>query len=86
MSVLIVYGEQGSGKSRLVEPLTRLYRLSYVVGEWDGRSPSVADLDSIPGGCLVLTNAETTVVEDGEATWLHVDAAKDMVAKVRPAA
>jgi hypothetical protein len=86
MSVVIVYGEQGFGKSQVVPALTRLYQLDNVVEEWDGRSPSVTDLESLPGGCLVLTNANIAVCPGPHTTYLHVSVAKELVAKVRPAA
>ncbi|SDF69301.1 hypothetical protein SAMN05216571_101241 [Onishia taeanensis] len=86
MSVVIVYGEQGSGKSPLTESLTRLYRLANVVDEWDGKSPSVTDMGNLPGGCLVLTNAEVAVCQEHSTIYLHVEQAKALVAKVRSAA
>ncbi|XKE45733.1 hypothetical protein LG302_00910 [Halomonas organivorans] len=79
--VLIVSGEQGSGKSRLSEPLTRCYGLQHVVDGWDGRSPSMKALMGKPGGCLVMTNADYPRVEAPGVVHMGVDEAKALVAR-----
>lgn len=86
MSVVIVYGEQGSGKSQLVQPLCRLYGLAHVVEEWDGHSPSATRLSDIPGGCLAVTNQPVDVVPGPGMTYLNVQEAAALANQVKPAA
>lgn len=88
MSLVILYGEQGSGKSKLVGPLKRLYGLEHVVEEWDGKQPSVTRLLELPSGCLAVTNCECALsqVETAGVIWLHVEEAKTLVAKILSAA
>ena len=86
MSLVILYGEQGSGKSQLVGQLQRLYGLSNVVEEWDGKQPKTTRLAELPGGCLAVSNVNLSQVETNGVIWLHVEEAKTLVDRVQSAA
>lgn len=48
MSIVIVYGDQASGKTRLSAELMRYYDCTRIVDDWDGSS-------SLKNGDLALT-------------------------------
>lgn len=49
MTITIVHGAQGVGKSTIAPALARHFRSTCVVDEWDGRA-------NLPAGALVTTN------------------------------
>lgn len=63
----IICGPQGCGKTSKSPLFARVFGVSVVIDEWDGRSP-------LPEDCLALTSADD-VAADGAVRVLSFDAA-----------
>jgi predicted ABC-type ATPase len=77
--LIVLTGPQGSGKTQVSAALAQHFQLSHVVDEWDGASPSPADLAALEGGCLAVTNAELNIAEVPGATVMDIEAAKALL-------
>lgn len=77
--LIVLTGPQGSGKTQISAALAQHFQLSHVIDEWDGASPSPADLAALEGGCLAVTNAELSLAQMNGAKVLDVEAAKALL-------
>jgi len=77
--LIVLTGPQGSGKTQISAALAKHFQLFHVVDEWDGASPSPADLAALDGGCLAVTNAELSAAEVNGAKLLDIEAAKALL-------
>ena len=82
MSIIIIYGAHGTGKSRHGEALCRILKQARLIDGWDGTTP-------LQDGDLALTNLMSSQLARlkmpdgslliGHATVMHVDRAKGLL-------
>lgn len=77
--LIVLTGPQGSGKTQISAALAQQFQLAHVIDEWDGASPSPADLAALEGGCLAVTNSELHMTDSPGAKVLDVEAAKALL-------
>lgn len=74
--LIVLTGPQGSGKTQIAVHLAEHYQLANTVDEWNGKTPSIAELSAMPGGCLAITNADVALEAPPGVTLLDIETAK----------
>jgi hypothetical protein len=76
MTIVAIYGPQGSGKTRRCAELMRHYKCSKIIDGWNGTSP-------LPDGSLAITSAPPPYKQAGVLA-ISICAAKSAIGRAAP--